>query len=200
MTGAIGFKEGKFEGLESLVNLIKSEVAEPQLNEDIDDIDDLVESKEKSYPKKITPQSNNQILKIQAPFLNPCTGDFNVSSFFDFQKSFKEDYFVKLSNTIQNTKKFRSNNNIPFEKNFFINHRMDKALFTPKDTVYYKSKKMKMTNSVVFFLNHYYKKEEYYKFNTKITSQPITVSNLLLIHYYYNYLVRETKQSMRVLL
>jgi hypothetical protein len=68
-------------------------------------------------------------------------------------------------------------NYIPFDKNFRICRKADKNIFSKKDIIYYKSKEIKMTNSVVFYLNHYYKKVPYIRFNTQInTEKPITVS------------------------
>jgi len=69
-------------------------------------------------------------------------------------------------------------NYIPFDKNFRICRKADKNIFSKKDIIYYKSKEIKMTNSVVFYLNHYYKKVPYIRFNTQInTEKPITLGS-----------------------
>lgn len=130
-----------------------------------------VECKEKIYPKNSLEYSKNdrKISDKKLPFINKLSTDVNVTVIFEFKPNLKEDYLDNMPK--QNIKERK---HYLFDKKFKIKSKKDKN-FTKSDIVYYKSSKIQLTNSVVYFLNHFFKKEEFFKFNKKITTKPISV-------------------------
>ena len=128
-------------------------------------------------------------IDTQRPFLNTQTNDFSITLIFDFKTNLKEDY-------IDNHPKYNKTkiNSYLFDKKFKISSKKDKGVFWKNDIILYKSVKIQMTNSVLYFLNNFLKKEEFFKFNKKITNKPITVKINI-----YKFIDRRAEFSMSIL-
>ena len=97
--------------------------------------------------------------------------DFNVFNFSEINENiFIENHFNFINKTIMmNNFPFNQTfGNIPFENKFKIIKKVDKNVFTNKDTIMLNNKVIRMTNSVLFYFNHFYKKYQFFKFNTKL--------------------------------
>jgi len=128
---------------------------------------------------------NNQII------LNPSENvtTYNISKYMDIQHCLKENYFTNLfdtANTNVGKKDIgiipaianRNSRYFPFDKHFRINKKNEKDRFTKKDIIYYNNTRIKMTNSIVFYLNNFFKKKEFFVFDTRLSNErPITVNN-----------------------
>ena len=142
---------------------------------------------EKEYPKKFGFQDDEIIINKKQKFLNTDTNDFHVTVVFNFKDNLKEHYIDKQPTLNLNEKK-----RFLFDKKFKIISRKEKTYFTINDVIHYKSTKVKMTNSLLYFFNTFYKKAEFFKFNKMITSKPIKVSSNI-----FNFLkVRRPKYAM----
>ncbi|MCQ2818004.1 MAG: hypothetical protein MJ252_12130 [archaeon] len=105
--------------------------------------------------------------------------DFNqcfIDNFYNFKqkkKGSEEESIQNKYDLILNPKK---NINYPLDRHFEIKEQLMPDCFSKKDSVTYKKKPIKLTNSILFYLNNIYHKGNYLKFNTRSTKlRPVTI-------------------------